>query len=74
MPCISPFDGKPTNEAKRLLQSLIGKTLSPEEISGIVDQPLFKVRSRLRELKTAEWVEEAEGKYRLTEKGTKALE
>jgi predicted transcriptional regulator len=73
MPCISP-DGKPTSSGRRLLESLKDKTLMPEEVVNIVGQPLFKVRSSLRELKTAGWVEEAEGKYRLTEQGAKILD
>jgi len=73
MPCISP-DGKPTSSGRILLESLKDKTLAPEEIVNIVGQPLFKVRSSLRELKTAGWVEEVEGKYRLTEQGAKVLD
>lgn len=68
MPCVSP-DGKPTTSGIAVLNSLKNGTLSPEEIATKTGQPLFRVRSGLRELKNAEFVEEAEGKYRLSKKG-----
>ena len=73
MPCVTP-DGKPTTSGKRVLDSLKDTTLTPEEIASIVGQPLFKVRSSLRELKAAEWLIETEGKYKLTENGKNVIE
>jgi predicted transcriptional regulator len=68
MPCVSP-NGKPTSSGVALLKSLKNEALSPKEIASKTGQPLFKVRSGLRELKSAELVEEAEGKYSLSKKG-----
>jgi predicted transcriptional regulator len=73
MPCVTP-DGKPTSSGKQVLDSLKATALTPEEIASIVDQPLFKVRSSLRELKAAEWLTETEGKYKLTEQGKNVLQ
>jgi predicted transcriptional regulator len=68
MPCVSP-DGKPTSSGIALLKSLKSETLSPEEISSRTSQPLFRVRSGLRELKNAGFVEEAEDRFRLSKTG-----
>jgi len=68
MPCVSP-DGKPTSSGMALLQSLKEGSLSPKDIADKTGQPLFRVRSGLRELKNAGFVEEAEDKYGLSNKG-----
>ena len=68
MPCVSP-DGKPTSSGIALLLSLKNGALSPKEIASKTGQPLFRVRSGLRELKNAGFVEETEDKYRLSENG-----
>ncbi len=73
MPCVTP-DGKPTTSGKRVLDALKDAALTPEEIARIVGQPLFKVRSSLRELKAAEWLSETEGKYKLTDQGKTVLQ
>ena len=72
MPCVSP-DGKPTSSGMALLQSLKDGALTPKEIADKTGQPLFRVRSGLRELKNAEFVEETEDKYRLSENGKKRV-
>jgi predicted transcriptional regulator len=68
MPCVSP-DGKPTSSGMEVLKSLKAAALSPEEIAGRTGQPLFRVRSGLRELKKAGFVEEIADKYGLSEIG-----
>jgi predicted transcriptional regulator len=68
MPCVSP-DGKPTTSGMAVLKALKNGGLSPEEIAGKTGQPLFRVRSGLRELKNSGFVEETEEKYRLSKKG-----
>ncbi|MCW4025167.1 MAG: hypothetical protein NWF01_09065 [Candidatus Bathyarchaeota archaeon] len=68
MPCVSP-DGKPTSTGKATLTALKDGALSPEEVSAKTGQPLFKVRSGLRELKNAGFAEEADAKYKLTKTG-----
>jgi len=73
MPCVSP-DGKPTSTGMALLKSLKNETLSPEEITSKTGQPLFRVRSGLRELKNARFIEEAEDKYRLSEGGKRVVQ
>jgi predicted transcriptional regulator len=73
MPCMSP-DGKPTSSGMTLLKSLEKEGLTPEEIANKTSQPLFRVRSGLRELKTAGLVKEEANKYSLTEKGKTAIQ
>jgi predicted transcriptional regulator len=73
MPCVSP-DGKPTSSGMALLKSLKNEALSPEEIASKTGQPLFRVRSGLRELKNAGFVEEAEEKYRLSKRGETSVQ
>jgi len=68
MPCVSP-DGKPTLSGMALLNSLKSGALTPKEIADKTGQPLFKVRSGLRELLNAEFIKEIDDKYGLTEKG-----
>lgn len=68
MPCVSP-DGKPTSSGKVLLESLKNGELTPNEIRSKTGQPLFRVRSGLRELKNAGFVEEVEGRYSLSKNG-----
>jgi predicted transcriptional regulator len=57
-----------------VLKSLTDAALSPEEIAGKTGQPLFRVRSGLRELKNAGLVEELSDKYTLSETGVKAIQ
>jgi predicted transcriptional regulator len=73
MPCISA-DGKLTSEGRMRLERLKAvKAVSAEEIASVTGEPLFKVRRSMRELKTAGYVEENEGRYTVTEQGLKAL-
>jgi predicted transcriptional regulator len=73
MPCVSP-DGKPTSSGITLLKSLKSKALFPEEIANETGQPLFRVRSGLRELMGVGFVEEEAGKYKLTKNGEAMLQ
>lgn len=73
MPCTTP-DGKPTTTGITTLKSLKDGASSPEEVSAKTGQPLFKVRSGLRELKNAGFVEETEEKYCLSETGKKTIQ
>jgi predicted transcriptional regulator len=68
MPCVSS-DGKPTSSGVALLKSLKDGTLSAEEVANRTGQPLFRVRSGLRELKNAGFVEETDDKYGLSKNG-----
>jgi predicted transcriptional regulator len=68
VPCVSP-DGKPTSSGVTMLKSLKNGPSSPEEVAKRTGQPLFRVRSGLRELKNAGFLEETEGKYMLSKSG-----
>jgi predicted transcriptional regulator len=57
-----------------VLESLKNGASSPEEIARKTGQPLFRVRSGLRELKNAGFVEETEDKYRLSKSGNAAVQ
>ena len=73
MPCVSP-DGKPTTNGMATLKALRNAVLSPEEIAVKTGQPLFRIRSGLRELKSAGLVEEPEDKYKLSKMGEAAIQ
>ena len=72
LPCVSP-DGKPTKTGIATLNSIKNGASSPREIADATGQPLFRVRSGLRELVNAGFVELSEEKYRLTDGGEKVL-
>ncbi len=72
MPCVS-FDGKPTSTGLTTLKSLKNGALSAEEVAAKTGQPLFRVRSGLRELKNSGLVEEANDKYLLSKIGETAI-
>lgn len=72
MACINP-DGTITGSAKDLLRVIIGEPLTPEEISKQLGQPLFKIRSSLREMVSAGLVNEEGDQYIITEKGKENL-
>jgi predicted transcriptional regulator len=73
MPCVSP-DGKPTSSGMAVLKSLKDTALSTEEIASKTGQPLFRVRSGLRELKNVGFVEELADKYTLSKIGANAVQ
>jgi len=71
MPCISP-DGKPTTSGAATIKAIKDGAATPEEIANKTGQPLFKVRSGLRELANAGFIKETENKFALSEKGNTA--
>lgn len=71
MACINP-DGTITESAKALLR-IIGNPLTPEEISKQLGQPLFKIRSSLREMVRADLVKREGNSYTITEKGKERI-
>jgi predicted transcriptional regulator len=73
MPCVSP-DGKPTTSGMAVLKSLKEGASSPEEVANRTGQPLFRVRSGLRELKNSGLVEETNDKYGLSKTGETAIQ
>ena len=72
MPCVSP-DGKPTKSGLETLNSIQNGASTPKEIASATGQPLFRVRSGLRELVNAELVKFVDEKYTLTPEGEKVL-
>jgi predicted transcriptional regulator len=73
MPCVSP-EGKPTSSGMTTLKALKDGALTPEEVAAKTGQPLFRVRSGLRELKNAGFVEETDGKYTLSKNGETTIQ
>jgi predicted transcriptional regulator len=73
MPCVSS-DGKPTSTGLETLKSLKDGALSPEEVASKTGQPLFRVRSGLRELKNSGLVEGTNDKYGLSKTGETAIQ
>ena len=68
LPCVSP-DGKPTKSGIATLSALKNGASTPQAVAKITEQPLFKVRSGLRELVNAGFIEQVEDKYQLTPNG-----
>ena len=71
MACVNP-DGSITESAKALL-NVIDNPLTPEEISRQLGQPLFKVRSSLREMASADLIKQEDDKFVITEKGREKI-
>ncbi|WP_275118030.1 hypothetical protein [Alkalihalobacterium chitinilyticum] len=71
MACVNP-DGTLTSSAKALLIAIQDQALTPEDISKKIGQPLFKVRSSLRDMKSGGFVE-AQGDEFIISEGAKKL-
>jgi len=71
MACVKP-DGSLTETAKVLLRQL-ENPLNAEEIASLVGQPLFKVRSVMRELVSNGLALELEGGFQISSKGKEKL-
>ena len=69
MACVNP-DGTISPSAKALLKSL-ETPLGADEVSGRLGQPLFRVRSSLREMVEAGLVVVHGDKYQASEEGKK---
>ncbi len=67
MGCVNP-DGSLTSSARRLLRAL-EQEHTAEEVGELAGQPLFKVRSSLREMVETGLVEESDGQYKTTDLG-----
>lgn len=72
MACIQA-DGHLTEAARTLLGAL-AEPLAPEEIAGRVGQPLYRVRSSLREMADAGLVESHGDGWRSTDAGRRRAE
>jgi len=72
VPCVSP-DGKPTKSGIATLSALKSGASTAKAVSDVTGQPLFKVRSGLRELVNAGFVKQVDDKYQLTTEGSKLV-
>jgi len=72
MACVNP-DGTLSPSAKDLLKGL-ETPLSAEEVSRRLGQPLFRVRSSLREMVEAGLVVAKEDKFQASEEGKKKIQ
>ena len=68
MACIEP-DGSLTLTGQRLLQEIAENPMTPQEIASTLEEPIFKMRARIREMVEADLIEEKDGEYSATEKG-----
>ncbi|WPM32991.1 hypothetical protein IAE16_04750 [Hydrogenobacter sp. T-2] len=74
MGCVSP-DGKLSERALSFLRLVKERgKIRPEEAVELTGRPLFQVRSSLRELTQAGFLQVEGQEYALTEKGHSALE
>lgn len=71
MACVNP-DGSLSESGRKLL-SVLAEPLTPDEVSRQTGQPLFKVRSSLREMVEAGLINEADGRYAVTARGKELL-
>ncbi len=71
MACVKQ-DGTITASVREVL-NILGNCRTAEEISRRLGQPLYKIRSNLRELVAAGLVRVKEGEYLITEKGRESL-
>jgi DNA-binding IclR family transcriptional regulator len=65
--------GKPTKSGMGTLSAIKDGALTPKAVSEKTGQPLFKVRSGLRELAKEGLVEQKEENYKLTAKAEQLL-
>ena len=71
MACVRP-DGSITESAKQMLEALrIPRTA--EEAASLSGQPLFKVRSSLREMESSGLVVKIDEQYKTTDAGLQRL-
>jgi predicted transcriptional regulator len=73
LPCVSA-DGKPTKSGIATLTAIKNDASTAKNISEQTGQPMFKVRSGLRELVKAGFIEQIENEYSLTEQGNKIFQ
>ena len=73
LPCVSA-DGKPTKSGIATLTAIKNGASTAKIVSEQTGQPMFKVRSGLRELVNAGLVKQIENEYSLTEQGNKILQ
>ena len=73
VPCVSS-DGKPTGTGLKTLKAVHGGAETPKKVAEATGQPMFKVRSGLRELVNAGFLKLEDNIYSLTETALDTLE
>lgn len=69
MPCIQPESSLHEFEMKLILNVVNEQQRTSEEIAEQTKQPLFKMRSALREMVQLNYIEEIGNKYTISTKG-----
>jgi predicted transcriptional regulator len=72
MACINP-DGKPIESGTRILRALKSGFGTPDDIAKEAGLALFRIRSGLRELSEASFVQKNDDIYQITDKGTELI-
>jgi len=72
LPCVSS-DGKPTKSGMATLSAVKNGALTAKAVSEQTGQPLFKVRSGLRELAKAGLIEQKDENYKLTSRAEQLI-
>ena len=72
LPCVSA-DGKPTKSGIDTLSALKSGASTPKAVAESTGQPLFRVRSGLRELVNAGFIKQVDDNYQLTAEGSKLV-
>ena len=72
MACINP-DGKPIESGTRILRALKSGLGTPDDIAKESGLALFRIRSGLRELAEAGFVQKNDYIYQITDKGTELI-
>jgi DNA-binding IclR family transcriptional regulator len=72
MPCVSA-DGKPTKSGFATLSALKSGASTAKTVAESTGQPLFKVRSGLRELVKAGFVKQIDKNFQLTTEGIELI-
>jgi len=71
MACVNP-DGSLTHAARKLLK-MLAEPMLPEEAAESLQQPLFKIRSSLREMARAGMVDQVGEKYQTSKEGRRKI-
>jgi predicted transcriptional regulator len=73
MPCIQPESSLPESEIKVFLNLIKEHALPIKDITAEIKQPIFKVRSILRELMNLGYIHNEVDKYIISAKGKMLL-
>ncbi len=71
MPCLND-DGTLSPPGRAILKAMAGP-VTLEDVAGLTDLPLYRIRSSIRELTGARLIEEVDGRFAITMAGRLAL-